>query len=352
MDSGAGREILLAHSTGAMSLAPGQSMCELMWAFAHANAALPCTYAGHCGFAAASATAAVPLVPSRRNSQKEHEALREMKNELMAQWDGIRPGGGSRVRAGGARAGPRAHGARGGRSCCSTQGCCSCTAALAAQQALAPAVGLVGQHWCMPLAPHSVWKIYRLKKRAFYWKHTSLCRSWCWGPPTGPLIWTRPCCGASPTGAQGQGRGYSCGLVLQGELGLGRAHLTWRMGYTCWSSGPRAFPPAPPWPLLACRTSLRLYGLYGGCGWLASVEAGGLMRLLYAVRLRVQGLCGPARAGGPARDPWGGAGWGGTGTRCGPRQVGAGGMTFLWGSTAESQLKWRLKGALLAVPQI
>jgi hypothetical protein len=31
----------------------------------------------------------------RRNSHSEHEALREMKNELMAQWDGIRSGGAS-----------------------------------------------------------------------------------------------------------------------------------------------------------------------------------------------------------------------------------------------------------------
>lgn len=32
----------------------------------------------------------------RRNSHSEHEALRELKNELMAQWDGVRgsaPGG-------------------------------------------------------------------------------------------------------------------------------------------------------------------------------------------------------------------------------------------------------------------
>ena len=39
-----------------------------------------------------------PHVPpaGRRNSHSEHEALRELKNELMAQWDGIRgatPGG-------------------------------------------------------------------------------------------------------------------------------------------------------------------------------------------------------------------------------------------------------------------
>ena len=31
----------------------------------------------------------------RRNSHSEHEALREMKNELMAQWYGIRSGGAS-----------------------------------------------------------------------------------------------------------------------------------------------------------------------------------------------------------------------------------------------------------------
>jgi hypothetical protein len=31
----------------------------------------------------------------RRNSHSEHEALREMKNELMAQWDGIRSGAAS-----------------------------------------------------------------------------------------------------------------------------------------------------------------------------------------------------------------------------------------------------------------
>ncbi len=33
----------------------------------------------------------------RRNSLKEHEALREMKNEFMACWDGIRAGQGGRV---------------------------------------------------------------------------------------------------------------------------------------------------------------------------------------------------------------------------------------------------------------
>lgn len=32
----------------------------------------------------------VDALLSRRNSHHEHEALREMKNEAMAQWDGIR----------------------------------------------------------------------------------------------------------------------------------------------------------------------------------------------------------------------------------------------------------------------
>lgn len=32
----------------------------------------------------------VDALLSRRNSHNEHESLREMKNEAMAQWDGIR----------------------------------------------------------------------------------------------------------------------------------------------------------------------------------------------------------------------------------------------------------------------
>ena len=32
----------------------------------------------------------VDALLSRRNSHHEHEALREMKNEAMAQWDGVR----------------------------------------------------------------------------------------------------------------------------------------------------------------------------------------------------------------------------------------------------------------------
>lgn len=34
----------------------------------------------------------VDALLSRRNSHNEHESLREMKNEAMAQWDGIRQG--------------------------------------------------------------------------------------------------------------------------------------------------------------------------------------------------------------------------------------------------------------------
>ena len=38
----------------------------------------------------------VDALLARRGAHGEHEALREMKNEFMAQWDGIRgPGGGS-----------------------------------------------------------------------------------------------------------------------------------------------------------------------------------------------------------------------------------------------------------------
>jgi len=34
---------------------------------------------------------------SKRDSQREHEAHREIKNEFMAQWDGIRTGSSSSV---------------------------------------------------------------------------------------------------------------------------------------------------------------------------------------------------------------------------------------------------------------
>lgn len=38
--------------------------------------------------------AQVDALLARRGAHGEHEALREMKNEFMAQWDGIRPGAG------------------------------------------------------------------------------------------------------------------------------------------------------------------------------------------------------------------------------------------------------------------
>ncbi len=47
----------------------------------------------------------------KRNSLKEHEALREMKNEFMACWDGIRAGRAGRVRG---RAGRQAGSAAAG----------------------------------------------------------------------------------------------------------------------------------------------------------------------------------------------------------------------------------------------
>lgn len=39
----------------------------------------------------------VDAMLSKRDSQREHEAHREIKNEFMAQWDGIRTGSSSSV---------------------------------------------------------------------------------------------------------------------------------------------------------------------------------------------------------------------------------------------------------------
>lgn len=59
---------------------------QLIWA-AHTLPAVP-------------AVCQVDALLGRRNSLKEHEALREMKNEFMSCWDGIRGTQSSRVSGG------------------------------------------------------------------------------------------------------------------------------------------------------------------------------------------------------------------------------------------------------------